>query len=158
MNKELNIFNRQLLPINNAISTADELFHKGGSFHTIDSLQMVYNSMVIEYIKQEPKQMLSAYLIISMIPYLDLTQLTQLFEQLSNKVKASPYGNSIQNTIQHLTNSALGKRAIDLNNYTDKDGNSIHINQYKGKYLILDFWGSWCHWCRVSHPELIKAI
>lgn len=34
------------------------------------------------------------------------------------------------------------------------DGNLVTLNQYKGKFLIIDFWGSWCTWCIKGLPKL----
>lgn len=38
---------------------------------------------------------------------------------------------------------------------TDLAGQSIDLNQFKGKYLLIDFWGSWCAPCRKENPILV---
>ena len=35
------------------------------------------------------------------------------------------------------------------------DGSEFALSQLKGKYVLLDFWGSWCKPCREEHPKLV---
>ena len=39
----------------------------------------------------------------------------------------------------------------------DPDGRLIHLSDFRGKYIFLDFWGSWCLPCRKENPELVKV-
>ncbi len=36
------------------------------------------------------------------------------------------------------------------------DGRQIHLNDLRGKYVLLQFWGSWCGPCRAENPELVQ--
>ena len=38
----------------------------------------------------------------------------------------------------------------------DKDGNNISLSDYNDKYLVIDFWASWCHFCRDENPQLVE--
>lgn len=44
-------------------------------------------------------------------------------------------------------------------NFTLKDleGKNVSLSDFKGKWVILDFWGSWCIWCIKGFPELKEA-
>jgi len=39
----------------------------------------------------------------------------------------------------------------------DVNGKPVHLSDFKGKYVLLDFWGSMCAPCRASHPHLIQV-
>ena len=39
----------------------------------------------------------------------------------------------------------------------DTEGNMVSLNDFKGKYVLIDFWASWCAPCRESNPELVKV-
>ena len=37
---------------------------------------------------------------------------------------------------------------------TSTEGRQVSLSQMRGKYVVIDFWGSWCHWCIKGFPEL----
>ena len=38
----------------------------------------------------------------------------------------------------------------------DLNGNVLELKSLRGKYVVLDFWGSWCTWCIKGFPKLKK--
>lgn len=62
-------------------------------------------------------------------------------------------------TIRHFSTLPdapdVGKRAIDFTQPTP-DGKNVSLSDFRGKYVLLDFWGSGCYPCRVSNPKLVK--
>lgn len=39
----------------------------------------------------------------------------------------------------------------------DMQGNRVALSDFRGKWVVLDFWGSWCGWCIKGFPELKEA-
>lgn len=50
----------------------------------------------------------------------------------------------------------IGKQALEFSQ-KNPEGKSINLSDFKGKYLLLDFWASWCIPCRKENPNLLKV-
>jgi thiol-disulfide isomerase/thioredoxin len=63
-------------------------------------------------------------------------------------------------TSEELVRNAEKKIGTFAPNFTQKDinGDVVTLEQFRGKYVLLNFWASWCVPCRRSHPHLMELI
>lgn len=106
-----------------------------------------------EFIATHPNSLVSIYYLSGMVNSLPYEELKASYDKLSNECKQISYGKELGRQLQNLANTANGKAAIPINKI-DINGKPVTLETLKGKYVLLDFWGSWCGPCRASHPHL----
>ncbi|MDB5087607.1 MAG: hypothetical protein JWR09_1601 [Mucilaginibacter sp.] len=86
---------------------------------------------------------------------LKVDSLQLFYSRMNAQLQQSHYGKYLANQIANLRAGTPGSIAADFI-ATDLNGKSISISSFKGKYIILDFWASWCIPCRQSNPHMLQ--
>ena len=84
-----------------------------------------------------------------------LEELKEVFSVLDPKVQNSPMAAEVREEIAIRERVRPGQPAPDFSLETP-DGSRLALSDLRGKYVLLDFWASWCRPCRASFPEMKK--
>lgn len=109
------------------------------------------------YIKEHPSSLISARELLMYVNNKTLTESIPWYEALDPKVKSSEQGKELTARIKLLNTITTSKPALPFTQ-NDVDGHPVSLAAYKGKYVLLEFWASWCGPCRAENPNLHKQM